>query len=114
MTVTLARGGGLSADYFENIWFFYTPVISRVDAQINFDWAEGAITPSAADYVSVRWSGRLLPSYSETFTFYADADDGVRLWVNDVQLIDRWDGGANMTAAKLYLSAKTFYRIKLE
>jgi hypothetical protein len=42
------------------------------------------------------------------------ADDGVRLWVNDVQLIDRWDGGANMTAAKLYLSAKTFYRIKLE
>ena len=114
MTVTLASGGGLSADYFENIWFFYTPVVSRVDAQINFDWGDGAITPTAADYVSVRWSGRLLPSYSETFTFYTDADDGARLWINDVQLIDRWDGGANMTAAKLFLSAKTFYRIKLE
>jgi hypothetical protein len=114
ISVSLARGGGLSADYFENIWFFYTPVSSQIDPQINFDWGEGAITPTASDYVSVRWQGRLLPSYSETFTFYTDADDGARLWVNDVQLIDRWEGGANMTAAKLPLKANTFYRIKLE
>jgi hypothetical protein len=114
MSVTLARGGGLSADYFENVWFFYTPVLSRIDAQINFDWGDGAITPTAADYVSVRWSGRLLPRYSEEYTFYVDADDGVRLWINDVQLIERWDSGANMTAAKLSLKANTFYRIKLE
>ncbi len=114
MSVSLARGGGLSADYFENIWFFYTPAMSQIDAQINFDWGEGAITPTASDYVSVRWYGRLLPSHSETFTFYTDADDGARLWVNDVQLIDRWEGGANMTAAKLPLKANTFYRIKLE
>ena len=114
MSVTLARGGGLSADYFENVWFFYTPVLSRIDAQINFDWGDGAITPTAADYVSVRWSGRLLPRYSEEYTFYVDADDGVRLWINDVQLVERWDSGANMTAAKLSLKANTFYRIKLE
>ncbi len=114
LTVTLARGGGLSADYFENVWFFYTPVMSRIDAQIDFDWGTGAITPTAADYVSVRWSGRLLPRYSEVYTFYVDADDGVRLWINDVQLIDRWDTGANMTAAKSSLKANIFYRIKLE
>jgi hypothetical protein len=114
MTVTLARGGGLSADYFENVWFFYTPVLSRIDAQVDFDWGTGTITPTAADYVSVRWSGRLLPRYSEVYTFYVDADDGVRLWINDVQLIDRWDTGANMTAAKSSLKANIFYRIKLE
>lgn len=114
LNVALARGGGLSAAYFENVWFFYTPVMSRIDSQINFDWGEGTITASAADYVSVRWTGRLLPPHSEVFTFYVDADDGVRLWVNDVHLIDRWEGTANMTAAKLPLNARTFYRIKLE
>jgi hypothetical protein len=76
LSVTAARGGGLSAEYFENVWFFYTPVVSRIDAQINFDWDEGAITPTAADYVSIRWTGRLLPRYTEQHTFYVAADDG--------------------------------------
>jgi hypothetical protein len=114
LSVTLARGGGLSADYFENVWFFYTPVMTRVDAQVNFDWGEGSITPAAADYVSVRWVGLLLPRYTEQYTFYADADDGVRLWVDNAQLVDRWESGANMTAAKMALKANIFYRIKLE
>jgi hypothetical protein len=114
LSVTLARGGGLSADYFENVWFFYTPVMTRVDAQVNFDWGEGSITPTAADYVSVRWVGLLLPRYTEQYTFYADADDGVRLWVDNAQLVDRWESGANMTAAKMVLKANIFYRIKLE
>jgi hypothetical protein len=112
--VALAQGGGLWASYFENVWFFYTPVLERVDPQIDFDWGSGAITPSAADYVSVRWSGRLRTLSSDTHTFYADADDGVRLWVDGLQLIDRWDSAANMTAAKISLSAGRFYSIKVE
>jgi hypothetical protein len=43
-----------------------------------------------------------------------DSTIGVRLWIDDVPLIDRWDSGANMTAAKASLKAATFYRIKLE
>jgi hypothetical protein len=64
--------------------------------------------------VSVRWVGLLLPRYTEQYTFYADADDGVRLWVDNAQLVDRWESGANMTAAKMVLKANIFYRIKLE
>jgi len=67
LSVALAQGGGLWASYFENIWFFYTPVLERVDPQINFDWGTGAITASAADYVSVRWTGRVRPLYTETY-----------------------------------------------
>ena len=114
LSVTAARGGGLSAEYFENVWFFYTPVMTRVDAQVNFDWGEGSITPAAADYVSVRWGGLLLPRYTEQYTLYVDADDGIRLWVDNAQLVDRWESGANMTAAKMLLKANIFYRIKLE
>ena len=96
------------------MWFFYTPVLERVDPQINFDWGSGGITPSAMDYVSVRWTGRVRVTMTEMYTFYADADDGIRLWVNGVQLIDRWDGGANMTAAKVALTAGRFNSIKVE
>ena len=89
-------------------------MLERVDPQIDFDWGSGGITPSAMDYVSVRWTGRVRVTMTEMYTFYADADDGIRLWVNGVQLIDRWDGGANMTAAKVALTAGRFNSIKVE
>jgi hypothetical protein len=38
--------------------------------------------------------------YSETYTFYANTDDGVRLWVNDVQLLDLWTNRRAATEAK--------------
>ena len=33
----------------------------------------------------------MLPDYSETYTFYVNADDSARLWVNGVLLFDKWD-----------------------
>ncbi len=81
---------GLSAQYFNN-QDFTTPVLTRTDATVNFDWGQsspdGAI---AADHFSVRWIGQLLPTQSETYTLYTQSDDGVRLWVNGQLLIDHW------------------------
>ena len=53
--VKLAKSGGLTGSYFENVWFFYTPVKVTVDPQINMDWGVGRITPTGANYISVRW-----------------------------------------------------------
>ena len=58
VSVKLLREGGLVASYFENVCFFYTPVLVAVDPQINHDWVTGMLTPTATDYVSVRWQGR--------------------------------------------------------
>ncbi|MGQ9525638.1 MAG: PA14 domain-containing protein [Armatimonadota bacterium] len=58
--------------------------IVRLDPKVNFNWGTGQ--PDAdvrADYFAVRWTGQVVPLYSEEYTFYASGDDGVRLWVSD-------------------------------
>ena len=57
--VMLANAGGLTGSYFENVWFFYTPVKVTVDPQINMDWGIGLITPTGANYISARWVGKV-------------------------------------------------------
>lgn len=112
--VKLAKSGGLTGSYFENVWFFYTPVKVTVDPQINMDWGVGRITPTGANYISVRWVGKVKTQYAETYTFYATTDDGARLWVDNVPLIDRWDSFCNETSATISLNANVFYNFKME
>jgi hypothetical protein len=112
--VKLAKSGGLTGSYFENVWFFYTPVKVTVDPQINMDWGTGLITPTGANYISIRWVGKVKTQYAETYTFYATTDDGARLWVDNVPLIDRWDSYCNETSATISLKANVFYDIKME
>lgn len=53
------------------------------------NWGTDDIIPKVArDYVSVEWNGFLEPLYSESYTFYAEANDGIRVHVNDKLLID--------------------------
>lgn len=67
------------------------PAISRIDTEINFDWGTGLITNDVADFVSIRWWGKVLATATEEYTFIIHADDGVRFYLNGVLLIDRWD-----------------------
>jgi len=113
-SVMLAQSGGLSAEYYENVWFFYTPVRQSVDPQINFNWGTGLLTASAADYVSIRWTGKIKTQFAEVYTFFATTDDGARLWVDNSPLLDRWDSFTNDTSATISLKANVFYNIKME
>ena len=87
---------GLTGVYYDNA-DFTGPTITRVDKTVNFDWAGGSPDPSmASDNFSVRWTGFVKPTFSETYTFQTSTDDGVRLWINGVQLINYWfPEGAN-------------------
>ena len=114
VSVKLLREGGLTASYFENVWFFYTPALVAVDPQINHDWGTGLLTSTASDYVSVRWAGKVKPYFTETYTFIATSDDGSKLWVDGVPLIDRWDSYCNDTAATIPLKSNVFVDIKME
>jgi len=97
---TLAPGGGLRGYYFANAALAGTPAFNRIDPQINFDW--GAASPAGlpADGFSVRWVGELDVPFTETYTFYTNTDDGVRLWVNDVQILNLWSNRRSPTEAK--------------
>ncbi len=108
-------GHGLSATYFNNMDFTGTH-FSRRDAQVDFDWSQTSPHFSIeAESYSVRWSGQIHAQYSQTYTFYTQTDDGVRLWVNGVEVINAWNStGLSEQRGTIALQAGEKYDIKLE
>ncbi|MFC5702668.1 PA14 domain-containing protein [Cohnella faecalis] len=106
---------GLRAEYFNNK-DFTSPMALRTDANINFNWGTGSPAPGVdPDTFSVRWTGYIKPQYSETYTFYTNSDDGVRLYVNNVLVIDNWtDHGLTENSGTITLTAGQKYHIKME
>jgi RHS repeat-associated protein len=79
------------ARYFSNTTLSGRPELQRTDAAINFDWAGArADAAQSAEGFSARWSGHLDTPSSEAYTFYLHSEGGVRLWVNNQLVIDRW------------------------
>ena len=103
---------GLTGDYFAGITLT-GPAHTRTDRTVNFNWGNGFGDPNVgADLFSVRWTGRVTPPFSETYRFYANTDDGVRLWVNNVLLVDNWtDHGPTETSGTITLTAGVRYDI---
>lgn len=114
-TTGTGAGTGLKAEYYNNADLTEL-VIERTDRTVNFDWDTGSPHPAVnPDSFSVRWTGRVEPLYSETYTFYTNTDDGVRLWVDNVLIIDKWiDQGQTEWNGSIALTAGTLYDIKME
>jgi hypothetical protein len=56
---------------------------------VNFNWGTGSPHAQIApDTFTTRWVGQVQAQYDETYTFTTRTDDGVRLWVNGVLLIN--------------------------
>lgn len=93
-----------------------SPQVARVDETVNFDWSTNQPHVAlATDNYSVRWTGQVVPSFSEKYTFFTQSDDGVRLWVNGQQLINHWDQhGVTEDSGSINLVAGTPYELKLE
>jgi len=83
-------GTGLSATYYDNL-DFTGATITRLEKKVFADYGVASPAPSIAPTTySVRWTGKVKPSFSEAYTFHTTADDGVRLWVNHRLVIDDW------------------------
>lgn len=112
---TGTAGTGLAATYYDNI-DFTGATVSRTDPTVNFDWGSGApATGIGVDTFSVRWNGQVQPRYSQTYTFYTNSDDGVRLWVNGQQIINNWtDHSPTENSGTIALTAGQKYAIRME
>ena len=78
-TVTVSGVSGLSATYWDNMDFTGTSV-TRVDAQINFDWGNTAPASGiGSDTYTTRWSGTVTAPATGTWTFTTTSDDGIRI-----------------------------------
>ncbi|WP_297852076.1 NPCBM/NEW2 domain-containing protein [Meiothermus sp.] len=106
---------GLTGEYFDNSNFTGTKV-TRLDAQINFNWGRGSPESQIApDTFSVRWTGQVEARFSETYTFTTRTDDGVRLWVNDQLIIDSWrNQSATNRSGRITLVAGQRYSLRME
>ena len=109
-------GTGLTAFYGNSMDPADTPVLSRIDAQVDFDWGNGSPATSINnDQFSVRWLGQIKAVYTEEYTFYVRADDGVRLWVDGELLVDAWwDQAPTEYSGTISLVAGELYDIRLE
>lgn len=105
--------------------FAGTPEMSRTDATIDFlngtnGWGTTAgpvgLSPASTNAAfSVRWTGQVLPKYSETYTFDFRSDDSAKVWVNGQLLIDRWvTQGATEYTNTIDLKAGVFYDIQID
>ncbi|MDZ8109659.1 MAG: PA14 domain-containing protein, partial [Nostoc sp. DedQUE12a] len=111
----ISQGNGLKAEYFDNADFTNLK-LTRTDSTVNFLWGSGS--PNAligADTFSVRWTGQVEAKYSETYKFYTRSDDGVKLWVNNQLVIDKFvNQSPTEYSGSLDLVAGQKYDIKLE
>ncbi|MGF1450749.1 MAG: PA14 domain-containing protein [Opitutales bacterium] len=120
---------GLQGEYFDNTTLSGSPAFTRKDVRVDFDWGTklpigGSTAPGFADFptnnFSVRWTGQLMPRFSETYTITLDADDGVRLWIAPEgqsfgnPLIDEWTYTGALHSATIALNANQRYDIKIE
>jgi hypothetical protein len=113
---TATTGGGLRADYFQGA-ALSNHVLTRIDPQIDFSWPEGTPPDDAigAGAYSVRWTGEIEAAFTETYIFYTNSADGVRLWVDGRQLVDNWTDHDNTeNSGKIDLVAGNVYSLQME
>ena len=90
---TAGQGGGLKGEYFNNPNLMGDSVMTRLDPGIDFEWGTASPDPGSVneDDFSVRWRGELEIAFTEAYRFFAFTEDGVKLWIDDHLVIDRWD-----------------------
>ena len=65
--------------------------ITRIDSLINFNWVRNSPDKRiSVDRFTAKWTGFIEPEYSETYTFEAKSDDGIRVRIDGKLLIDNW------------------------
>jgi glucose/arabinose dehydrogenase len=117
-SLPVGNGNGAVGFYYNSSdqTFNNTPDVIRTDETIDFNWFSGkpADEIGADDFV-IRWMGEILAPVSATYTFTTRTDDGVRLWIDDALLIDRWiPQPATEWSGSIELAAGTTYPFVME
>ncbi len=107
---------GLRAQLWNNAALSGTPLVERFDAQIDNNWGGGV--PDAGipvDNFSVRWTGFVVPRFTETYAFHTISDDGVRLWIDDQLIVNNWTvHNATENIGSIALEAGKRHALRLE
>ena len=88
------------------------PDVTQIDPTVDFNWANSSpVNGINQDLFAIRWEGEFEALESGRYVFLTESDDGVRLWVNNQLIIDKWSThsaswdystGINLAAGKRY------------
>src|SRR5450631_1040732 len=115
-TSAVAYVGGLWGDWYAGIAFdSYLTTFSDLNVNYSDVTATALGRINRSEYYSVRWTGQVLAPTSETYTFYTQSDDGVRLYVNNTLVVTNWiNHGTTENSGAITLTAGQWYDLKLE
>ena len=103
-----------NAKYYDNTSFSGTPVLTREDPEINFDWGGASPDPALPnDGFAVRWK-KTQWFGAGRYEFTALADDGVRLFIDGKRVMNHWQGPANTEFTYDADLGEGRHRIKME
>jgi len=92
--------------------------VKRIDPNIAFNFAYDAPhSKIEANTFSMRWTGFIRPTVSRSYTFKTYSDDGVKVFVNNTEVIDNWGLYSldyTISDTPIYLEAGTYYPITVE
>jgi glucose/arabinose dehydrogenase len=91
-TAMYSASAPFAGEYFANANLSGTPTLTRNDPSVDFLWHSDSPDPRVpADNFSVRWS-KSEYLVAGRYKFTTVTDDGVRLFVDDRNIIDEWHG----------------------
>ncbi|MCS7460558.1 family 43 glycosylhydrolase [Paenibacillus doosanensis] len=122
-------GHGLLGEFFKceknpdnrsdiNVFTFDDFRGERTVANLNGDSFESIFKQltGTPDYNTARFTGTIVPKYTEDYTFHMEGDDGFRLWINGELIIDFWQQvwEVPQVSKPISLEAGKHYDIKVE
>lgn len=110
------RQAGLAGEYFDNIGLEGAPRLARIDPRIDFRWtlnSPGRGIPF--DWYSARWSGSLTAPATGVRRIGIEGNDGYRLYLDGVLVIDNWRKQSYGTrVATVTLAPSSLHALRLE
>ncbi|HEX3776780.1 MAG TPA: PA14 domain-containing protein [Polyangiaceae bacterium] len=116
ITVSAVNTAFVKTEYFNQFSHSITQIPStwpvtytRNEQNIDYNWGSGSpgVPGIGVDAFSIRWTGTVIPTTTEAYTFYTITDDGVRLWINNTLVIDHWidEGPTEYASTPINLTA---------
>lgn len=113
-TAYYAQMPAFTGQYFSNANLSGTPTLIRQDPIINFSWGNSAPDPTLPQTnFSVRWE-KTQNFVAGRYIFTTLTDDGVRLFIDGVNVIDQWQDQGNTLLSKVLDLTTGNHTIKME
>jgi outer membrane protein OmpA-like peptidoglycan-associated protein len=115
LSILASAQAGLKGEYY-NGTNFERKVYTRIDPQINFNWSIRSPAKGIPhSFYSIRWTGKLKAPVTGIYRFFADVDDGIRVWIDNKLVIESWQlNDSQHYVGNITLQAGRYYTLRVD